>query len=430
MDKSFSISLPSADGVQPEHVCQWWYWSGQLRSQAGRRYGFQVAFFTAEAIRGVLWGQMAHWALVDIDAGRFTNGSRIWLGAPQRIEGRFTLSSPGGEVSAVGGGGRDRLRLRSDGLELDLLASGGPVAVHYQGSAHEYGFGGYSYYYSRPRMIAEATLRREHASEAVRGEVWFDRQYGDLSCALAEGWQWLSMHLESGEQLMVFGFNRDVGERFASITDTAGSTRWLAAHELRLEPLEHWRSPRSGIEYPCAWRLRTDAHELEIRASLREQEMNGTRWWGPVYWEGACEVVGSHRGLAYVELLGSLGDFLHAPGNRPYSAFGLRAGSLRVPWAEPLHAPGNRPYSAFGLRAGSLRVPRAEPLHAPGNRPYSAFGLRARPQLQGVLRHPTVTLGLATAVGWVAGRVPGLRPRFPNEPVPDELEHWREAVGQ
>jgi hypothetical protein len=50
--------------------------------------------------------------------------------------------------------------------------------------------------------------------------------------------------------------------------------------------------------------------------------------------------------------------------------------------------------------------------------------------LQGVLRHPTVTLGLATAVGWVAGRVPGLRPRFPNEPVPDELEHWREAVGQ
>jgi predicted secreted hydrolase len=375
--------LPSADGVQPEHVCQWWYWSGQLRSEAGRRYGFQVAFFTAEAIRGVLWGQMAHWAIVDLDAGRFTNGSRIWLGAPQRIEGRFTLASPGGEVSAVGGDGRDRLRLRSAGLDLDLRASGGPVARHYHGSAHEYAFGGYSYYYSRPRMTAEAILRREHTSESLRGEVWFDRQYGDLSCALAEGWQWLSMHLESGEQLMVFGFNREIGERFTSITDADGATRWLGPDEVWLEPIEHWRSPRSGIEYPCAWRLRTDAHELEIRASLREQEMNGARWWGPVYWEGACEVVGSQRGLAYVELLGSLGDWLARP----------MRGELAGPW------------------------------------------------LQAALRHPTVTLGLATAVGRVARRLPGMRPGFPgavadasSQPMrrraADELLDWREAVGQ
>lgn len=377
--------LPSADGVQPEHVCQWWYWSGQLRSQTGRRYGFQVAFFAAEAIRGLLWGQMAHWAIVDLDAGRFTNGSRIWLGAPQRIEGRFTLASPGREVTAVGGGGRDRLRLRTGGLDLDLRASGGPVAAHYQGRAREYAFGGYSYYYSRPRMTGEARLRRAHSSEALRGEVWFDRQYGDLSCALAEGWQWLSMHLESGEQLMVFGFNREVGERFASITDASGDTRWLGPDELWLEPFEHWRSPRSSIEYPCAWRLRTDVHDLEIRASLREQEMNGARWWGPVYWEGACEVIGSQRGVAYVELLGSLGDWL-------------------------------------------VRSMRGE---------------LAWPQLQATLRHPTVTLGLATAVGWAAGRVAGMRPSFPAvapdvavDPSPknrheaDELEHWREAVGQ
>jgi predicted secreted hydrolase len=350
--------LPSADGVQPDHTCQWWYWSGQLRSESGRRHGFQVAFFAAEAIRGVLWGQMAHWAIVDLDAGRFENGSRIWLGAPARIEGRFRLASPDREVSAVGGDGHDRLRLRLAELDLDVRANGGPVAAHYDGGVHEYAFGGYSYYYSRPRMAATAVLRREGGSESLRGVVWFDRQFGDLSSALAEGWQWLSIHLDSGEQIMVFGFNRERRERFASITDVAGGTRWLDAHEFQLDALERWRSPRSGVDYPCAWRLRVAEHDLEIRAVLRAQEMNGSRWLGPVYWEGACEVVGSRRGLAYVELLGSLADWL----------------------ARPI-------YGANGSR-------------------------RLTAALSRMLRHPTVTLGLATSVGWAAGRVAAVRPSF------------------
>jgi predicted secreted hydrolase len=392
-----SIQLPHADGVQPEHPCQWWYWSGQLRSGAGRRYGFQVAFFAAEAVRGVLWGQMAHWAIVDLDAGRFTNGSRIWLGAPKRIEGRFSLASPSGAVEAVGGGGRDRLRLRFPELELDLRACGGPVAEHYGGRAHPYAFGGYSYYYSRPRMRADASLRDATGeTHELRGDVWFDRQFGDLSHALVEGWEWLSIHLDSGEQLMVFGFNREVGERFASITDAHGVTRWLGSSELKLESLGHWRSPRSSVEYPCAWRLRADGYDLEIRTAVEAQEMNGARWLGPVYWEGACEVTGSHRGLAYVELLGSLPAWLT----------------------------------------------RAMRGHGAG--PKQLSGALAR-----VLRHPTVTLGLATSVGWAAHRVAGMRPGFAArvaaDPSVTELTtrrgesgdyagtagaDWREAVGQ
>jgi hypothetical protein len=297
---------------------------------------------------------MAHWALVEVDTGRFTSGSRVWLGAPRRIEGRFALTSPDGHVSAFGGDGLDRVQLRLDELDLDLHASGGPVVPHYEGRAHEYAFGGYTYYYSRPRMIGRGELRRGGSRESVEGEVWFDRQFGELSCALIEGWQWLSIHLDSGEQIMLFSFNRELGERFASVTDAQGHTRWLGPAEVKLEVLEHWRSSRSGVEYPCAWRLRTDAHVLELRTHVLAQEMNGPTWWGPIYWEGACEVFGSHRGRAYVELLGSL-----------------------VPWL-----------------AGAARGDRHE--------------LLAR-----MLRHPTVALGLATAVGRASGLLASLRPHFP-----------------
>ena len=353
-----ALRTPSADGLQPEHPAQWWYWSGQLRAASGRRYGLQLAYFTAEAVRGLLWGQMAHWGLVQLDSGEFTSGSRVWLGAPRRIEGRFALQTPRGEASAHGGDGRDRLRLALADLSLDLHAHSRRVVSHYEGRRHDYAFGGYTYYYSRPRMLAVGELSRRGARERVEGDLWFDRQYGDLSGAMVEGWQWLSLHLDDGTQLMIFRFNREASERFAVHVGASGRARRLGPDELHVETLARWRSPRSNIDYPCAWRVRTDTHDLEIHTPLRAQEMNGAAWLGPVYWEGACTVSGSHRGLAYVELLGSLAPAL----------------------------------------ARAVRPGQKGPL--------------AR-----AVQHPVVTLALATMVGHAARAVAPLRPTFPEGQV-------------
>lgn len=353
------LLLPSADGTQPEHRSQWWYWSGQLRGATGRRYGFQLAFFAAEAVRGVLWGQMAHWAVVDLDAGTFRSDSRVWLGAPRRIEGRFALETPTGEVWAVGGDGRDRLQIAAGGLALDLSLRSDAVVLHYDGARHDYEFGGYTYYYSRPRMRAVGELRLGPEPVRVEGDVWFDRQYGDLSGALLEGWQWFSLHLDDGQQLMFFGFNREASERFGVITGADGRAHRLGPDEVRIEALSRWRSPRSGVDYPCAWRVRTAVHDLTVRTPVRPQEMNGAGWLGPVYWEGACAVSGSHRGVAYVELLGSF---------------------------PPALARAVRP----GAPVGALR------------------GLLGR-----ALQHPTAALALATAAGRVSRVFAPLRPTFP-----------------
>lgn len=322
-----ALVTPSADGVQPAHPCQWWYWSGQLRGASGRRYGFQLAFFAAEAVRGLLWGQMAHWAVVELGGGRFRSGSRVWLGAPRRVEGRFELACDG--AAARGGDGLDRLRLDLGGDTLDLTLRGDHVVPHYDGRRHDYAFGGYTYYYSRPRMRAVGELRGRGGHERIEGDVWFDRQYGDLSSALVEGWQWFSAHLDDGQQIMVFSFNNAAAERFGAIVDASGQARWLGPDALHIEPRARWRSPRSGVDYPCAWRLRTDAHDLEIWTRVRAQEMNGARWLGPIYWEGACEVAGSHRGAAYVELLGSLASPLARAVRHPAAALALATAAGR-----------------------------------------------------------------------------------------------------
>ena len=57
------INLPRDDGPH-DRLTEWWYYTGHLRTQAGRRFGFEAVVFRAE--RGsvpVAWA--AHLALTD-----------------------------------------------------------------------------------------------------------------------------------------------------------------------------------------------------------------------------------------------------------------------------------------------------------------------------------------------------------------------------
>ena len=58
--------------------------------------------------------------------------------------------------SVIGGNGKDKLSFVNEQYSLDLdLSSTKPAAVHYDGKKHEYAFPGYTYYYSRTRMLGD-----------------------------------------------------------------------------------------------------------------------------------------------------------------------------------------------------------------------------------------------------------------------------------
>jgi predicted secreted hydrolase len=92
-----------------------------------------------------------------------------------------------------------------------------------------------------------------------------------------------------------------------SLTGPDGQVTQLARDDLQLEPLDTWRSPRSGAEYPSRWRLEAPALglSLELTPHLRDQELPVA----VVYWEGAVAVSGTRDGRpiggdGYVELTG------------------------------------------------------------------------------------------------------------------------------
>lgn len=299
------LRIPHADAVQAHHPAQWWYWSGRVESAEGQTFGCKCSFFAGEAVRGVLWGQMAHAACIDLATGSTRRHSRIWVGAPTRVAERFALSTPDQRLQGVGGDGHDRLLidLGSSVFDLSLRAEGPPLA-HYEAAAHRYAFGGYSYHYSRTRMKAHGSWTDEGGRRhELTGTLWFDRQVGALSPALYQGWQWFALQLDGGE-LMLFDFHQAHSERFAVWVGSDGSTQIFSGPELRLHSLDRWQSPRTGIVYPSAWRIETPLHRLRIEPCAADQEMSAQGWSGPAYWEGACNVRGSHRGVGYAELVG------------------------------------------------------------------------------------------------------------------------------
>ena len=128
---------------------------------------------------------MAHCAVSDVNGNRYEHSPLFKLGVPPVQANRYTLAldfPPGHRADANGGGGHDHVTLTLPAWSLDLAMTSDdatvPPALHYGGLAHDYACGGYTYYYSRPRMAATGTLTLDgtalevSGTHVVRSAVW------------------------------------------------------------------------------------------------------------------------------------------------------------------------------------------------------------------------------------------------------------------
>ena len=112
-------------------------------------------------------------------------------------------------------------------------------------------------------------------------------------------------------ELMVFQIRRDDGriDPFSSGTwiEPNGETKRLNEEQFEIQINDFWRSQKSGVEYPIAWRLSIPSLsiDLEITPLIVDQEMDVSY----SYWEGAVNIVGTKNGIpisgdGYVEMTG------------------------------------------------------------------------------------------------------------------------------
>jgi predicted secreted hydrolase len=330
------LTFPADHGPHPAYRTEWWYYTGNLATKAGRRFGFQLTFFRS-ALRppqerenwpdpASAWRSdqvyLAHAALSDMEGSRHLQAEQMarpvlsLAGADPTEDGvRIHLN----DWQAVIAPQNHHLEAGTDAFALDLdLAPQKPVILHgkmgysQKGTTAERA----SCYYSFTRLGTVGVLTVDGVDHEVQGTAWMDHEFSTAPLeAGITGWDWFSLQLSGRTEVMVYLLRQADGSLHpassGTLVDAAGRSRHLKREALSVKALSHWKSPQSGVRYPARWRVDLKALDLslEVRANLADQEMRTPRSTGVVYWEGSVSVKGARAGepvtgVGYVELTG------------------------------------------------------------------------------------------------------------------------------
>jgi predicted secreted hydrolase len=330
------LEFPEDHASHPDYRTEWWYYTGNLKSADGNRYGFQLTFFRRRIIPlesenkwpapASAWRTsqvyLAHAALSDLDgkqhfyaqdmgrgvlgiAGEFRNNDRV------RIFLKKWSTRIGPNVH--------QLEVISDPFSFKLnLTTVKPVVFHgkngysRKGSTPERA----SCYYSLTRLETEGQVTLCKKTFTVGGLSWMDHEF---STAPLEpgivGWDWFGLQLSDNTEIMVYLLRQKDGKYKSASSGTYirsdGKTRHLFRKDIEVSVTDTWKSPDTGAVYPARWRLRivAPAMHLMIVPNLADQEMRTRESTGVTYWEGSVSVQGFKNGRqidgsGYVELTG------------------------------------------------------------------------------------------------------------------------------
>ncbi len=312
------FSFPADHGPHPDYRIEWWYVTANLMDSAGVAYGAQWTLFRQSMKPGA---QSPGWA-----------NSQIWMGhaAVTRADlHRYSEAFARGGIGQAGVDAQpfqawiDSWQMRAADQINDMTVA--PLLLNASGADFSYalrldadralvleGDAGYSrksdrgqasYYFSQPYFKVSGRITIDNTPAEVTGQAWMDREWSSQPLAPDQsGWDWFSLHLGSGEKLMLFRLRQADGNDYASgnwITRDGKSLQLVPA-DIRMTPIIS--TEIGSRKLPTAWRIDIPAHGVAIESMA----LNPRSWMGTSYpyWEGPISFSGSHTGMGYLELTG------------------------------------------------------------------------------------------------------------------------------
>lgn len=313
-----ALTFPADHGPHPDYRIEWWYVTANLLDAAGTAYGVQWTLFRQATAPGA---QQEGWA-----------NQQIWMGHAAATSGNIHRSS---ETFARGGIGQAGVETNPfhawiDGWDmrgaagfsdmatapLELTASGADFSYALRLEADRplvlQGDAGYSkksdrgqasYYFSQPYFTTTGILTIDGKPIQVSGQAWMDREWSSQPLSSDQtGWDWFSLHLHSGEKLMLFRLRQTDGENYFSgnwIT-TDGKSQQIGSADITMNP--KISTQIEGRNIPTAWNIAIPSRGLQIEST----PLNATSWMTTSfrYWEGPINFRGSHSGVGYLEMTG------------------------------------------------------------------------------------------------------------------------------
>ena len=318
----YLFQFPRDHFDHPDFRTEWWYYTGNLHGQDGHRYGFELVFFRQAQRRGTSdnassWRAddlyLAHLALSDIDGKGFRYHTRLNRAGPGIAGISFNdrrIWNENWQARWERASGVQTLTAVADNIRFELrMTPRKPPVINGENSVSQKadGAGFASYYVSFPRLAVDGTLN----GGAVSGLAWMDHEWFTSQLAPNQsGWDWFSVQLDNDTELMLFRLRRTDGTidpySAGTFIGRDGHAMHLKRADFDLQPVDFWRSPKTGARYPVRWRISVPSLKLSLdcAAAFPQQELAAADQQGTTYWEGAVTYSGSASGAGYLEMTG------------------------------------------------------------------------------------------------------------------------------
>lgn len=307
-DPDTRFIFPQDHGAHPLFRIEWWYITANLTDANGTDFGIQWTLFR-NALRpdGAADDQawMAH-AAVSSPQGHFS-AERFARGGTGQADVQASPFAAHIDEWQMVGPDLNTLRLVAQGAEfrydLSLRADRPFVPQGDHGYSVKSEEGQASHYYSQPFYQVSGTITLPGGEYAVSGQGWLDREWSSQPLAATQtGWDWVSLHLDTGDKLMGFQLRDTDGGTYTVGNWIApdGTPSPLTPDQMRMTALAQSRV--AGRDVPTDWRIELPSRSMDIRVTAIYPDS----WMDTLipYWEGPVQVTGTHEGRGYLEMSG------------------------------------------------------------------------------------------------------------------------------
>jgi len=318
-----SVNLNQDLYYRENFASQWWYLTGHLETEDGRKFGYELTFFAVgvnqnkyQSAFGLNNLYISHFAVTDIEKNKYYKKEEISRGA----YGAAGASADKLNVFVYDNilkGNLNKMHIKGEAeefsIKLDLKSTKRPILNGDKGYSNKVPGCGEcaSLYFSITDMDTNGIITINGRNYSVSGKSWFDREINsDYNTDKIKGWDWFSIMLEGNRELMIYRIRNNEGKAnkssYAVLTDKNGKKQQLDFNKISLDTTEYFKSGITGSKYPVGWHIRIPEKDIDIKIKpyVKNQEFIANYSTFNYYWEGACRVTGTDKGKAYVELTG------------------------------------------------------------------------------------------------------------------------------
>lgn len=338
----YSFQFPADHASHPNYKTEWWYYTGHLKTDSGKTYGYELTFFRSGA--GLkhppttsAWRLQdiyaTHFAISDEDHQKFYMAEKLnrnHVGAAHAETDFYKIWNENWSAKLSTNPAQPNTHQLSAStnqfkIALDLTPEK-PVVIHGKNGVSQKAdcTGCASHYYSLTRLATTGTLWINGKPERVRGLSWMDHEFGSNQLTATQtGWDWFSIQLDNQTELMLYVLRNEKKDKSGkplqyldpnssgTLVYANGTTEHLSLGDFKIKALKRWVSPNTKAVYPMGWNIQIPKKNihLTITPTFKNQELVTQQSTQVAYWEGSSQVKGTVNnkpvvGLAYVEMTG------------------------------------------------------------------------------------------------------------------------------